>query len=437
MSTIDARRVPVDATSAERLAGKGLGYRAIEASGGEFPDYLRAVARGFLGSEPGEKEISAARDKKIERPERLIGVYDEAEADGLPVGTVGAWVTPLAIPGGVVDMWAITDVTVAGTHRRRGIARAMLEGELRSAAESGAAVAGLTVTEATIYGRYGFGPAVRVAEVAVDAARAGWRSYEPSANVRYASGERMVDAFAETSAANTRVGNTPSWTGRRQQFAGIHPSITDGDKVRGVVATDADGRTVGAMSYRLVEHDSDYTKHTLKVSHLEAATADAYAALWRFALSHDLVTAVTASLQPVDGALPWLVADPMAVSSSPEDHVWLRILDVPQALEARTYAGEGTSHAVDAAGVLRVHDPLGFADGTWRVEVEAGTARVFPTEMEPDVELGVAELSAAYLGGVSLQILADAGRVTGSVAAFARIDAALRGPRAPHHGFIF
>lgn len=436
MSSIDARRIPLDVTSAERLASKGLSYRVVAPDGDEFPDHFRAVARGFLDAEPQEAEIEAARDKKIERPERLIGVYDDAEPDGLPVGTVGAWVTPLTIPGGSIDMWAITDVTVAGTHRRRGIARAMLEGELRSASAAGAALAGLTVTEGTIYGRYGFGPAIQTASVSVDAVRAGWRSLEPRASVRYVSRERLVEAFAEAAAGADRIGSTPSWAGRRQQFAGVHPGIKDGERMRGVVAIDEHGRTVGAMSYLLVE-EGDYTRHTLRIRHLEAATADAYAALWRFAISHDLVTTVMARLQPVDGALPWLVADPRAVTQTSGDHVWLRILDVARALEARTYAGEGTSHATNAEGVLRVHDPLGFADGSWRVEIEAGTVRVFPTEMEPDVEIGVADLSAAYLGGASLQVLADAGRVQGSARALATIDAALRPPRAPHHGFIF
>jgi len=436
MSTIDARQVPVDATSAERLAARGLTYRSVDASSDEYTDYYRAVARGFLDAEPGEKELAAARDSSLQPPERLVGVYDDTETDGFPVGTVASWLTPLTIPGGTLDMWAISGVTVAGTHRRRGIARAMLEGELRAAAGAGVPIAGLTVTEATIYGRYGFGSAVPVVGLVVDAARAGWRSYEPKATVRYVSRERLAEAFAETGAAQTAVGTTPTWPGRRQEYAGTHPAVKDGEKIRGVVATDADGRVVGAMSYRLA-FDGDYTKHTLTIGHIETVTPDAYAALWRFALSHDLVATVKARLQPVDGTLPFLVADPRAVQATPGDHVWLRILDLPRALEARTYSGEGTSHAVNAAGVLGVHDPLGFAHGTWRVEIEAGSARVFPTEMDADVELGIADLSAAFLGGTSLQGLADAGRVSGSASALERIDAALRGPRAPRHGFVF
>ncbi|MGO1956400.1 GNAT family N-acetyltransferase [Microbacterium sp.] len=437
MSSIDARQVRVDTASSERLAESGLSYRAVPLDGDDFPDYYRAVVRGFLGAEPGEKEVEAGREKKSQRTERLIGVYDATASDGFPVGTVGSWATPLTVPGGEIDMWAISDVTVAGTHRRRGIARAMLEGELRAASDAGIAVAGLTVSEGTIYGRYGFGPAVPAATVSVDTIRAGWGSLVPQAAVSYAPRAEIASAFAEAAGRTRRDGRIPAWPGRWQQFAGVHPSISDGEKVRGVVAREADGRIVGAMSYRLIEDAADYTKHTLKIAHIEAATADAYAALWRFALSHDLVTTVMADLQPIDGALPWLVADPHAITQNASDLVWLRILDVPRALEGRTYAGEGTTSAVNASGVLRVHDPLGFADGTWRVEVEAGTARVFPSEMDPDVELGVAELSAVYLGGASLQVLADAGRVSGEQPALARIDAALRPSRAPHHSFIF
>ncbi|MFP3813618.1 GNAT family N-acetyltransferase, partial [Bacillus sp. SIMBA_005] len=84
-----------------------------------------------------------------------------APASAFPVATTNAWVTPLTIPGGgELDMWAISMVTVAATHRRRGIARSLLEGELRAAVSAGVPMAGLTVSEATIYGRYGFGSAI-------------------------------------------------------------------------------------------------------------------------------------------------------------------------------------------------------------------------------------------------------------------------------------
>ena len=51
---------------------------------------------------------------------------------------MNSWVTPMTVQGGAhVPMWAISAVTVAATHRRRGIARNLLEGELRAAAQPG------------------------------------------------------------------------------------------------------------------------------------------------------------------------------------------------------------------------------------------------------------------------------------------------------------
>ena len=209
MSSIDARQVRVDTASSERLAESGMSYRAVPLDGDDFPDYYRAVVRGFLGAEPGEKEIEAGREKKSQRTERLIGVYDATASDGFPVGTVGSWATPLTVPGGEIDMWAISDVTVAGTHRRRGIARAMLEGELRAASDAGIAVAGLTVSEGTIYGRYGFGPAVPAATVSVDTIRAGWGSLVPQAAVSYAPRAEIASAFAEAAGRTRRDGRIP------------------------------------------------------------------------------------------------------------------------------------------------------------------------------------------------------------------------------------
>ena len=68
--------------------------------------------------------------------QRSVGVFDDSIAEpAMPVATVTSWPAALTVPGGEVVAWAISGVTVAPTHRRRGIARAMLESELRVAVE--------------------------------------------------------------------------------------------------------------------------------------------------------------------------------------------------------------------------------------------------------------------------------------------------------------
>ncbi|MGO1415168.1 MAG: GNAT family N-acetyltransferase, partial [Microbacterium gubbeenense] len=132
MNSFDARNCPTDQASREALASRGLEYRVMV--GDERADFRKAVMRGFLDGEP----TAAALAELDGQPDsRSIGVFDASAVQPLPVATVKSWVTPLTVPGGELPMWAISAVTVAATHRRRGIARAMLEGELRAAKAEG------------------------------------------------------------------------------------------------------------------------------------------------------------------------------------------------------------------------------------------------------------------------------------------------------------
>ncbi|OCG74207.1 GNAT family N-acetyltransferase [Microbacterium sediminis] len=433
MTSIDARDVPADPISRERLAERGLDYRVVAADGDDFLPFYRAIRRGFLDAEPtAEQEENAARTI-AER--RMIGVFGPAAEPGaMPVATIDSWVTPLTLPGAAgrpgalpeLEMWAISGVTVASTHRRRGIARALLEGELRAASAAGLAIAGLTVTESTIYGRYGFGMAVPVENIAIETKRAGWIGPATDVTLAYVERPRLVEVLGELHerVRTQRPGNVGGFPFRWETIAGTAPGSTDGAKTRGVIARDAAGEIRGALVFVLSE-GAHHAHHVLDVRHLVAETPDARAALWRFAIEHDLVGTVKADLQPVDDALPWLVTDPRAVERTVFDHGWLRVLDVPRVLRARGYAA-------DADATVTVRDDLGIADGTWRVAITGGAAAVTPDEGAADVELGVSELSSVVVGGVSLGSLAAAGRVTGDAAAIAALDAALRSGPAPH-----
>ena len=60
-------------------------------------------------------------------------------------------------------------IGVLPTHRRRGVTRELLDAQIAGAREQGIAVAALTASEATIYGRFGFGQSdVQLGAVEVD-----------------------------------------------------------------------------------------------------------------------------------------------------------------------------------------------------------------------------------------------------------------------------
>lgn len=426
MSAPDARNVPADPASTERLAAAGLDYRVVDLAEDEQASaFLNAVDRGFLETVPNVEALAQAR--RIFSARRNIGVFDSRSTeDALPVGTINSWVTPLTVPGGgEVDMWAISMVTVAAKHRRRGIARALLEGELRAAASAGVPFAGLTVTEATIYGRYGFGAAIPVTHLTVDTRRAGWGGQNPSGRVEYVDRDTLATDMGVVHERARRgvPGRIPGWRGRWEEHAGASPAVKARDAVRGVHYLDETGEVRGALAYTLAERGGT-ARFALTVRLLVAETPDAAAALWGFALQHDLVDEVTAALRPIDDPVPWLVHDPRAVTQVVHDHGWLRILDVPGALTSRCY-----SAPIDVP--IRVEDLLGFAAGTWRLQADqAGTATVTPvtadevTETTPEATLDISTLSALYVGGVRAATLHGAGRIEADAATIELLDRA-------------
>ena len=283
----DARDVPVDPTSFERLAEQELTYRLIDtASDADTEAFLRADARGFLDREPTDEQIIA--DRPHLRDRRNVGVFEKGAQQGdFPVATVNAWETPLTVPGGEIEMWAISSVTVAGTHRRRGIARNLLEGELRAAASAGFAMAGLTVSEATIYGRYGFASAIPVAHFRIDTRRAGWAGGDPLGRLEYLDKHELKQQLAVLHQAvrRHRSGQVAGWERRWEQQAGLNPGDPTASAVRGIAFRDEAGVMRGVMSYKLEEIPGAF-RYRMAITHLIATTPEARRGLWGFALQH-------------------------------------------------------------------------------------------------------------------------------------------------------
>ncbi|BDZ53963.1 hypothetical protein GCM10025870_10360 [Agromyces marinus] len=192
--SFEPRSLPVDAAARAALAAQGLEYRLIDPGDTAAVDaWVDADQRGFHHARPRPEAREFERRVLGER--RAHGVYDSTIPEpAVPVATVSSWPAGLSVPGGrSVDGWAVSSVTVAPTHRRRGIARAMMEAELATASKAGAAVAMLTVTEATIYGRYGYAPAAKAATIQVDRRRARWSGPDAPGRVHFVEPAGLAD----------------------------------------------------------------------------------------------------------------------------------------------------------------------------------------------------------------------------------------------------
>lgn len=431
-SRTSAPDVPLDPRSKQALADRGLEYRIVPIDGDELDGYRNAVGRGFLGERSTPEVAQGWRDSL--GGSRLVGVHDPQGAEpGVPVGTVNAWVMDVTVDAdSFLPMWSISAVTVSSTHRRRGIARALLEGELRAAHEAGVPIAGLTVSEATIYGRYGFGVAAHTASWNIDARRAGWIGPRPEGRLDHIEREALQRDLDTLNAATrgSRPGDIEGWSRLWVELAGLTPGKPD-PKVRAVRYTDAQGEMRGVLAYTVSENEADFTRSTLHVVAALADGTDAYAALWRYVLEHDLIGTVTTSLRALDEPLRWMIADQRALTVTERDHHWLRILDVARCLQARRYRVPGSV-------TFSVSDALGMAEGTWRLEVDAAGSGVVEkvdgagsAAADDQVSLGISELSSLLLGGVTASTLLAAGRIEASADTARWLDLAFAPVSAP------
>ena len=140
------------------------------------------------------------------------------------------------------------------------------------------------------------------------------------------------------------------------------------------------------------DDDSFLPTGTINVRELVATDPAASAALWGDLLSRDLTSELHARVRPVDDPVQFQLADPRRLRTVLSDALWARITDLPAALTQRRYASP-----VDV--VLDVRDDL-FAENTgrWRLRAdESGQASCNPVDADADIELGIAELGAAYL----------------------------------------
>jgi predicted acetyltransferase len=339
--------------------------------------------------------------------DRTWGAFDGERV----VGTLRSYRTELTVPGGAfLPASAVTNVAVTATHRRSGLMRRMMEPDLAASAARGEPVAVLIPSEYPIYGRFGFGPATEHVWLSLDAGRARflpppWGAVE-LADVRtfLAEAPHVYDRYRAAAPGNIA---RPDW--KWDVLAGTAPSPGGEDHSRAFRALlrDGSGAARGYAVYALgeVEWESGRPQVTLEVHELAGEDPAAEAELWRYCAQVDWVRTVQALPRSPHEGLRWFLADARALRlSGHSDMMWARLLDVPAALSARSYA-------VDGRVVFEVVDPLGYAAGRYELDVSGGAGTCGPRSAEPDLTVPVDVLSGAFLGGTSLLALRQAGRV--------------------------
>jgi predicted acetyltransferase len=331
----------------------------------------------------------------------LVGIVD-----GRIVGGAATATFDVSIPGGAtVPAGGVTVVGVLPTHRRRGVLNAMMQAQLDDALARDDALACLWASEATIYGRYGYGLSSRMGELTLARERTAFAEpFTPRGDVRLVDAEEAARVFPELYAQMRAVrpglmSRSEAWW--RTRRLDDDPARRQGGPLAYALLS-LDGEPAAYALYRVTQDwHRGASKGSVRVLEAVTPTAESARELWRWLLDFDWTSEFVAGLLPLDHPLFLLLAEPRRMGFTLNDGLWTRLVDVGAALAARRYAGDGEL-------VVEVADATApWNAGRWRV----GADGVERTELDAELRLGVAALGSVYFGGFRFADLARALRV--------------------------
>ena len=345
----------------------------------------------------------------------------------------------MRVPGGTVPTSGLTWVGVHPGHRRRGLLRSIMDDHFARSRSRGEAVSTLFAAESTIYQRYGFGLACPTYRLQVPRG-AEFRPVEGSDQLRirlenadlatHSPDVRAVLARDERPGAMSTVGNAML----ANLFLDPEPLRDGYERRRIAIVEDENGPAAFALFQRKLAWTDSGPGGTGTQHGWAAVSAAAERRLWSVLSDLDLMTSVTLDSVALDSPIVHLLMDSRGAVATMRDQVWLRILDVPAALMARSYLRDVdiTMSIEDAQIAENSH--------VWRFTVVDGKATVVHAERDSpiDLKMSIQELSVAYLGGTTLDALAIAGLVQESrPGAVAHLSDAFRSRLAPRGSFHF
>ena len=412
----------------DRLDAVGIEVRKIEPA--EVEAFARSVTVPFLDSQDDEDKIGhMTRDVE---PDRAWVAVEE----GRFVANCCNLTRDVTLPGWqgepcpTVPLTAVSEVGVHPTHRRRGLLTQMMGELLDDGRRRGEPLAGLVASEGSIYGRFGFAVATEMARWRADPKRTAYVEPMKQADITLATANEVAKMVPKIHDRHRRA--RAGEVDRHDRW--WDETLADPrDKRKGqsqwffLIAGDGDG--YAAYRGEDMSNDRDFGGR-VRVHDMYATDPDIEAALWRFVFDLDLVKEVVGERRPVDEPLRWRLKDPRRLRvERVEDGLWMRILDVPKALEARGYERSGSlcfevvdrpelsptgtnkANGSDATDEQRVL-------GKWVLEVDAESTAVDCRRPKagnhkdkPQLRLGIGALSALLFGGVSARALARAGLI--------------------------
>lgn len=338
-----------------------------------------------------------------------LGAFDD---DGRVLGVAARFPSRLtAVGGAALPCSAVPSVGVRPDAHGRGVGRALLERQVREAVDLGDAVLALNASEVQIYGRFGYGPTSSWWSVEADPRTLAWRDDAP----------RAAQGAIEEIDAETAHGLLPDlhdrcfgrWGGELARHDGWWYAVLRPrpDKPPSTIAVlrGADGTVRAAAMYDVKQaFDAIGFANELELRNLVGLDPADEALLLRWLLERRLLGKFTAERCNPRTPVKWMLDDGRRLrTTSAEDAVWVRVVDVPAAVTART-----TIAARGDVAIAVVDRLVPGAAGTWRVAADGdGGLTCEPTDATAHVTLDVQHLAPVLWGYTAPSRLAAAGRL--------------------------
>jgi predicted acetyltransferase len=373
-------------------------------------------------------------ERRLWELDRMIGVVDGERW----VGTGGAYSFGLTVPGGEVPAAGITMIGVTPSHRRRGILRRMMRWLLDQARERGEPVSILWASESAIYQHFGYGIGTLQSTFDIERNRIAFARPAPAlGRIRLVDRDEATRLFAPVYEA-VRVGipGTVTRSESRWRLDQLEDAewqrAANGIKYRAVLEVDGEPR--GYAIYRAKENWGEMgPDNTVLVFEVVGLDPAAERAIWEWLAGIDLVGHIKGQRAPVPHPLMLQLTEPRRLGLNVREGMWLRLIDLKAALEARTYGADGSL-------TFEVTDEFcPWNAGRWRLDVGGDGHGVLTTsDSEPDLALDIADLATTYLGTFTFADLARAGRVgEGRPGAVAEADRLFATSTAPWSSTMF
>ena len=394
----------------------------------EFEPALRSLEAAFSG---GLTDDDLRQERLVAETDRWLAALE----DGRIVGGAAAASYRMTVPGGgQVATAGITAVGVQPTHRRRGINTALMRTQLDDVRERGEPLAALFASEGGIYGRYGYGMASFIGEVNLEVERSAFvRGHRSTGRMRLLDRAEALPLMRSVyDAEQARRPGMIALDDRWWEWLFFESSKDEDDPVKYVIH-EQDG-TVDAFATYKVKHEwpESIAKLEVTVRQLMGSTSQGWADMWRYLFDIDLVHSLNAWNRPVDEPLLDLMQEPRRLRFSLKDGLYVRLVDVPVALAARRYTGDG-------AVVIEVTDPFcPWNEGRYAIATTREGASCERTKEGAQIACTATDLGAVYLGGTGFRRLHRAGRVQElTPGALALADALFTTDPAPWCSFLF